>query len=127
MLAWNDRVDRFGDGVVDGLKLTIQGGELRRLLDDRIAEHERSAADWRRALVRAADDPTGEETERSEGICASEALRHEWRIDVLTFIRDHVEPLKTYRIGGRDLALAELLPVKPWCVEREELEARRGV
>src|SRR5215470_20076631 len=108
MPAWNDRVGRFGDGVVDGLKLTIQGGELRRLLDDRIAEHERSAAHWKRALVRAADEPMGEGEEQSDEICANEALRHEWRVEVLTFIRDHVEPLRTYRIGGPDLALAEL-------------------
>src|SRR5262245_53935022 len=126
-MAREDGVGRSGDGEVDGLKLTIAGDELRRLLDERIVEHERTAAHGQRELGRTADEPSDDAAERPDGMCANEALRHEWRVDVLTFIRDHVDPLKTYWIGERDLAFAELLPVRPWFVEREEYEARTGV
>jgi len=117
----------IGDGVVDGLKLTIPGDELRRLLDERIAQHERSAAHWKRELARAADEQWDDKALQPDEMCANEAIRHEWRIDVLAFIREHVEPDRTYRVGERDLILAELLPEKPWFVEQEEYETRTGV
>jgi len=111
--------DCSGRDVVDGLRLTITGGELRRLLDDRIAEHERSAAYWKRELIRAAGEQADEGAGQNEETFANEAVRHEWRIDVLAFIRDHVEPLHTYCIDRSDLIFAELLPMKPWFVEKE--------
>src|SRR5262252_9361598 len=115
------------DGVVDGLRITIPGDELRRLLDERIAQHERSAAHWKRELIRSADEQTDDEAQQPDEMCANEAIRHEWRVDVLAFIREHVEPHQTYRIGERDLIFAELLPAKPWFVEQEEYEERTGV
>jgi hypothetical protein len=63
----------------------------------------------------------------STGICEYEAERHEWRAEVLEFIRDHVQPHTVYRLGERDLEFGELVPEKPWAVEQEEFEDRNRV
>ena len=46
-------------------------------------------------------------------MCTSEAERHEWRADVLGFIRDHIDASEMYQLGEADLAFGELLPEEP--------------
>jgi hypothetical protein len=42
--------------MTDGLKLTFSGGELRKLLEQRIADHERGADHWTHNRSRATED-----------------------------------------------------------------------
>jgi hypothetical protein len=62
-----------------------------------------------------------------EQICENEAERHEWRADVLVFIREHIEGGEIYRLGEADVAFAEVLPAKPGSVEQDEWEERWAV
>ena len=55
-------------------------------------------------------------------ISEHEARRHQWHADVLTFIRDQIEPGETYRLGAADVEFAELLPEKPDVVAQAEDE-----
>ena len=102
---------------IEGLMLTISGDEMQRLLDERIADHQRSLAYWNDEITRAAG---GQTVPGADQLIAREAIRHQWRIDVLTFIREHVETVDNYRIGERDLLFAELLPARPWLLERDD-------
>jgi hypothetical protein len=77
--------------MIDGLHLTISGEELRRLLGDRIEHHERCVKHWKREQARTPEEQTEDEPLLPEHMCEHEAERHEWRADVLGFIRDHVE------------------------------------
>ena len=113
--------------MIDGLKLTIDGAELRRLLDQRIEDHRRSAERWKREQARTPEDQTDDEPLLPEHMCENEAERHEWRAVVLAFIRDRIEPAEVYRLGKADLAFGELLPAKPGWLEQEEYEERTSV
>jgi len=42
--------------MTDGLKLTFSGGELRKLLEQRIADHQRGADHWTHNRSRATED-----------------------------------------------------------------------
>jgi hypothetical protein len=113
--------------MIDGLKLTITGEELRSLLDRRIDSHDRSAERWKREQERTPDQQTDDEPLLPDHICANEAERHEWRAEVLEFLRDHVDVRETYRLGEGDLAFGELLPEKPEWLEQQEYEERTAV
>ena len=113
--------------MIDGLRLTIPGEELRRLLEERIEDHRHRAEDWKHEQARTPEEQTEESPLLPEQMCENEAERHEWRADVLEFIRDHIEGGEIYRLGEADLAFAELLPARPWSVEQEEWEERRAV
>ncbi len=111
--------------MIDGLKLTFSGGELRTLLKERIAGHEQRAARWIQEKARTSEP---EDTPLlPDHICAHEAERHAWRAEALQFIHDHVETAETYRLSASDLELGELLPPKPGELEQEEYEERTGV
>jgi hypothetical protein len=60
-------------------------------------------------------------------MCEHEAGGHEWRADVLRFIRDHIEAAEVYRLGEPDLLFGELLPAKPWAIEQEGYEERTSI
>ena len=113
--------------MIDALKLTFPGGELRKLLDERIAEHERCADRWTHEKLGTPDDHTGETPLLPDHICTNEAERHVWRADVLRFIRDHVDAAETYRLSASDLEFGELLPPKPGWLEQDEYEERTRV
>jgi hypothetical protein len=113
--------------MIEGLMLTIPGEELRRLLEQRVDEHERRADWWKREQVRAPEEQTEDQPLLPELMCENEAERHEWRAAVLGFIRDRIEPAAVYRLGEADLAFGELLPEKPGSVEQEEYEERTRV
>jgi hypothetical protein len=61
--------------MTDGLKLTCSGGELRKLLEDRIADHQRRADRWTRETLRTPEDQT-EDAPLPDHICTNEAERH---------------------------------------------------
>lgn len=110
--------------MTDGLKLTFSGDELRTLLEERIADHQRCADRWTYEQSRTPTDATEEAPLLPEHICANEAERHLWRVGVLQFIRDHVETGETYRLSASDLEFGELLPSKPGWLEQADYEDR---
>jgi hypothetical protein len=113
--------------MIDGLKLTFSGEELRTLLEDRIADHNGCADHWRREQARTPESETEDAPLLPEHMCENEEQRHVWRADVLEFIRDHVDPHETYRLSADDLEFGELLPSKPGWMEQEEYEERRAI
>lgn len=113
--------------MIDGLKLTMTGDELRTCLAERIARHDRQVERWKRELARTPEDQTEEEPLLPDQICENEVERHEWRVDVLAFIRDHVEPGEVYRLGEADLEFGELLAEKPGWMQQDEYERETGV
>lgn len=113
--------------MVDGLRLTIGGEELRQLLEDRINAHRRHADWWKGERARAGDGQAEDDPLPPEHMCENEAERHEWRAAVLEFIHDRIEPAEVYRLGESDLEFGELLPEKPGWLEQEEHEERTRV
>jgi len=113
--------------MVDGLKLTVTGEELTNLLERRIESHKRSADRWKKELARTPEEATDDEPLLPDHICENETERHEWRAEVLSFIRDYVDIKETYRLSADDLAFGELLPDKPGWLDQEEYEERTRV
>jgi hypothetical protein len=113
--------------MIDGLKLTFSGEELRALLEDRIADHNGAADHWRRELSRTPESQTEDAPLLPDHMCEYEEERHVWRAEVLEFIRDHLELQETYRLSAADLEFGELLPSKPGSVEQEEYQERTAV
>jgi hypothetical protein len=120
-------VDHSKKVAIDGLRLTMPGEEVRRLLEQRIDDHQRRAHRWRREQARTPEQQTEDEPLLPDEICANEAERHAWRADVLGFIHDHIDKGELYRLGEPDLAFAELLPEKPWWLEQAEYEERTRI
>jgi hypothetical protein len=110
--------------MIEGLKLTFPGEELRKVLEERIAYHQRCADRWRWEQTRTKDDETEDAPLLPEHMCEHEEEEHTWRSDVLGFIRDHIESQETYRVGAADAEFGELLPVKPGSVAQAEYEER---
>jgi hypothetical protein len=113
--------------MIDGLKLTFSGEELRTLLEDRIADHNGAADHWRREQARTPESQTEDAPLLPEHMCENEEQRHVWRAEVLEFIRDHIDVHETYRLGAEDLDFGELLPSKPGWLEQDEYEERTAV
>jgi hypothetical protein len=90
-------------------------------------DHQRCADRWKREQARAPEEQTEDEPLLPDHICANEAERHGWRVEVLGFIRDHIVSAEVYRLGEADLAFSELLPEKPAWLEQEEYEERTSV
>lgn len=113
--------------MIDGLKLTFSGEELRTLLEDRIADHNGAADHWPREQARTPESETEDAPLLPEHMCECEEERHVWRAEVLEFIRDHVDPQEAYRLSAADLEFGELLPSKPRWMEQEDYEERTAV
>ena len=113
--------------MIDGLKLTLTGEELRRLMSERATSYRAGAERWLHESERTIADQTEDEPLLPEHMCENEAERLEWRADVLEFLRDHLEPLEIYRLGEADLEFAEVLPPKPGWLEQDEYEERTRV
>jgi len=108
--------------MIDGLKVTLTGEELRNLLAARAADRRTAAARWQREREREAETTIEDVPLLPDHICENEAERLEWRADVLTFLRDHLDPTEIYRLDVSDLEEAELLPRKPAWLEQDEFE-----
>lgn len=113
--------------MIEGLKLTFSGEELRKLLEARINHHGVCGDRWAHEKTRTSEHETGDAPLLPEHICANEAERHASRADVLQFIRDHLEPAETYRLGATDLEFGELLPSRPEPLAQDEYEERNRV
>ena len=114
--------------VVDGLKLTMTGVELRAMLVDAAKARVRLADHWKKEAARAHDDKKGGGKSRLPGrVCEKEAERQEWRADMLTFLNDHVDASATYWLGRDDLEFGDLLPEEPDWMEEDELFGERAV
>ena len=110
--------------MIDGLKLTFTGEELRRLLDKRIRQHDQLADRWTREAARTRTGTSHGATLLPSHICEHETDRHAWRSRVLAFIREHIEANETYRLDSTALAFEELLPAMPESLAQEEYEQR---
>jgi hypothetical protein len=113
--------------MIDGLKLTFSGDELRLLLDERIQMNEKNAERWTRERTRRANDATDAAPVRPERVCEIEAARHAWRARVLTFIRDHIKTDETYLLDSWSLEFGGLVPEMPEALAQEEFEERHPV
>jgi hypothetical protein len=113
--------------MIDGLKVTVSGKELRALLEKGIGRHEQQASRWTHETVRTSDDETEEAPLLPQNMCENEAQRHMWRAGVLAFMRDHIDAGETYRLEAADLEYGELLPAKPGSLEQDEYEERTGI
>ena len=82
--------------MIDGLKLTMTGVQLRASLEKRVRWYQ----DEMRRLSAADDDSARE----------AEMRRAQARIELLTFIRDYILADEVYRLGEFDLRFADLLP-----------------
>ena len=77
--------------MIEGLRLTMTGEELRKRLQDRVKDHERRAA-WYKAEAKREADPEDEyDFVLPEHMCEHEEERHSWRAEVLAYIREHIE------------------------------------
>src|SRR5688572_9816248 len=95
--------------MIEGLKVTMTGEEVRTLIEQRAAEHQLKAARWIEEAARTPADETPEAPLLPEHICENEAARSEWRAERLIFLRDHLYSAEGYRLGEEDLEFAELL------------------
>ena len=114
--------------IIDGLKLTMSGSELRALLIDAGKARVRLADHWKREAARAPDEKrSGGKARLPERVCEMEAERQEWRADVLAFLKEHVDPTATYCLGRDDLEFGDLLPEEPDWLEESDLFDERAV
>jgi len=99
---------RIGSVVIDGLKLTMTGGQLRYNLDERIRWHQhqidRMTTESRTTECSLADGGA------PDSVRAAEIRHAERRINALSFIRDYIVADEVYRLGEFDLRFADLLP-----------------
>lgn len=110
--------------MIDGLRLTLTGEEVRAILEDRIRLHERRVQRWKHELTRTPEDQTDEKPLLPQHMCENQVEEEEWRCDALAFIREHIEPGEVYRLGEADLDFGELLPEKPGSMQQAEYEER---
>ena len=108
--------------MIDGLKLTMTGEELRKRLDQRVKDHERRAAWYKREAKRDPDPNDEEDFGLPEHMCEFEEEFHGWRAKALACIREHVEGGEVYRLDEADLMFGELLPEKPGMVAQDDYE-----
>lgn len=99
--------------MIDGLKLTMTGVELRIKLEERI--------DWHRCEVHRNNKDLKNPNREQNGVAwpdsvlEGEIARSERQIEVLTLIRDYIVADEVYRLGEFDLRFADLLPDDdPW-------------
>jgi hypothetical protein len=113
--------------MIDGLKLTMTGEELRKRLDQRVKEHERQAAWYKREAKRDPDPNDENDFGFPEHMCEHEEEFHGWRAKALAYIREHVEGGEVYRLNEADLAFGEILPEKPGIVEQGDYEEEHRI
>ena len=99
--------------MIDGLKLTMTGVQLRTNIEARIRWHQGEI----KRLSRQVKEPEHslDESPYPANVLESEIGRAERHIEVLTFIRDYIVADEVYRLGEFDLRFADLLPEEdPW-------------
>ena len=93
--------------MIEGLKLTMTGVQLRTNIDGRIRWHQ---SEIRRLSKHLKSRDGDDEAPYPEHMLENEINRAERQIEVLTFIRDYIVADEVYRLGEFDLRLADLLP-----------------
>ncbi len=93
--------------MIDGLKLTMSGIELRTKLDERIRWHTQCAADYGAQLNDRGDD---DHALLPTSVLEGEIGRSRDQIETLTLIREHIVADEIYLLGEFDLRFADLLP-----------------
>jgi hypothetical protein len=98
--------------VIEGLKLTMTGAQLRSQIEERIRWHQGEIGRMSKQLKSA----TGDESVPYPGrMLENEIGRAERQIETLAFIRDYIVAEEVYRLGEFDLRFADLLPDDdPW-------------
>lgn len=95
--------------MIEGLKLTMTGVQLRANIDDRIRWHQKEIARVS-ALLKGRERVRHTEHAIPEAVLENDLAEAERRIGVLTFIRDYIVLDEVYRLGEFDLRFADLLP-----------------
>ena len=113
--------------MIEGLKLTMTGEELRKRLDERVKDHERRAAWYKREAKREPDPDDENDFGLPEHMCEYEEQFHGWRAKALAYIREHIEGGEVYRLGSADLTFGEILPEQPGIVSQQEYEQEHRV
>jgi len=113
--------------MIEGLKLTITGEEIRKRLAERIKHHQHLVAHYKREATREPDPNDEYDFVMPEHMCEYEQELHRWHAEALIYIREHIEGGEIYRLGPADLAFGELLPQKPGVVQQEEYEREQRV
>jgi hypothetical protein len=113
--------------MIEGLKLTMTGVELRARLQERVEVHTHRAEWYKRQAQRTPEEQTDDEPLLPDHMCEFEIERHEWRAEVLAFIRDRIAEGEVFRLGEADLAFGEILPEKPGCVEQDDYEREQRI
>ena len=113
--------------MIEGLKLTMTGDELRKRLAERIKDHERLVAHYKKEAKRDPDPEDEFDFVLPEHMCEYEEELHGWRAAVLTYIREHIEGGEVYRLAAADLEFGEILPAAPSRVEQVEYEREQRV
>jgi hypothetical protein len=98
---------RTGSVVIDGLKLSMTGGQLRSHLAERIRWHQTEMDRMAEQLHAHRSLVEGPYVDR---LLEDEIGQARRRIDVLTFIRDYIVADEVYLLGEFDLRFADLLP-----------------
>ena len=101
--------------MIDGLKLTMTGEQLRSNLEGRIRWHQAEIRRVTTQLKKAESLEAGSEVVYRTRLLEGEIGRAERQIEALSFIRDYVVADEVYRLGEYDLRFADLLPdEEPW-------------
>jgi hypothetical protein len=96
-----------GSVVIDGLKLTMTGQQLRGNLDQRICWHQ---TEMDRMSEQFASHRALVEGPYADRLLEDDISRAQRRIAALTFIRDYIVADEVYQLGEFDLRFADLLP-----------------
>jgi hypothetical protein len=94
--------------VIEGLKLTMTGVQLRSNLERRIEWH-RNEIDRISKQLKTPNRDIGD-CPYPDHLLEGEIGRAERQIDVLAFILDYIVADEVYRLGEFDLRFADLLP-----------------
>jgi hypothetical protein len=113
--------------MIEGLKLTMTGEEVRKRLAERIKHHQQLVAHYKKEAAREPDPKDDYDFVLPEHMCEFEQELHGWRAEALTYIREHIEGGEIYRLGPADLEFGELLPEKSGLVQQEEYEREQRV
>lgn len=113
----SSEVEKEQTAMIEGLKLTMTGEEIRNILRDRIEGHRCSASRWREDAERSDDECSDITVCLPKEMCENAAEAAEWRAERLEFIREHIDHSEVYRLGSGDLNFGELLPPQPASME----------
>lgn len=96
--------------MIDGLKITMRGEELKQKIGERIAHHNDEVRRFKAELARTPLEHTSDRPFLSASYCRSEMGRHSGRVTVLTLISSYLLADEVYLLNETDLRSADLWP-----------------